>query len=111
MKIHTLIQADLGIPFYKVKVGEYFQHIIFESNVGPRSTHLFEHSQVFMKVDQVGAIDYPYNKAAEENTIFIGERAMVKVVKKTDKKYKNYVKEVEELLGRFTQFQDLIGDR
>jgi hypothetical protein len=111
MKIQTLIQADLGIPFYQVKVGEYFQYIIFETNIGPRSKHLFEGSQVLMKVDQVGAIDYPYNKAAEENTMFVGEKALVKVVRTTDKKYKTYVKEVEKLLGEFNEFIDLVGDR
>lgn len=103
MKIHALIRADIGIPFYKVKVGEYFHYIVFENGRKPRSTTLFEHSQVFKKVDQVGAVDYPYNQSSEENTMFIGERVLVKVVRKTSKSYKDYVREVEQLLEQVNQ--------
>jgi hypothetical protein len=113
MKIQILIQADAGIPFYLVEVGQYFQYINSNSTIRHRSDHIFEHSQVFKKVDQVGAIDYPYNKSSEENTMFIGEKALVKVIKKTDKRYKNYVKEVEQLLSDVNKLYDdlVIEDR
>ena len=101
MKIHALIQANTGIPFYKVKIGEYFQHTVFEGGHYVGSLYLYDAGQVLKKVDTVGAIDYPYDKSSEENILFISDKEIVKVVKRTDKVYKEYTKEVEALLHRW----------
>jgi len=92
MKIQALAQVESGIPFYKVKVGEYFKLV---------SSHNPPIAAVFKKVDEVGAIDYPYDQHSEESTLFIGERTLVVVIKKNSKIFKEYSKEIEELIQRW----------
>jgi hypothetical protein len=108
MKIQALILANSGIPFYKVKVGQFFQHSIDSNDTTEMFGHFYDKSQVFMKVDQIGAVDYPYDFQAEDNMMFISEKAMVKVVRKTDKSYKNYIHAAEQLLNQFQEFQELV---
>jgi hypothetical protein len=96
MKIQELVRAEKGIPFYQVKIGEYFQFIISGNHYYESiedSPYIYSKTQVLKKIDEVGAIDYPYDRASEENTLFVGDKVIVKVIRKTSKAYKEYSKE------------------
>jgi len=100
MKIQLLTEFR-GIPFYRLKDGELFRLPEYERAT---SEHLFLVNQILMKVDHVGAIDYPYDRIlTDENVMFIGEKQIVQVVKKTHKEYKNYVAECERLLNQYVE--------
>lgn len=103
MKIQTLVKANSGIPFYTLSNGEFFQFIVFTNGKLDSSPYLFEQCQVLMKVDRVGAIDFPYDAYAEENTLYIEDKMLVKVIKKTDKIYKKYTKEAQQLLAKYNK--------
>jgi hypothetical protein len=107
MKIQSLTDTR-AIPFYRLKDGELFKLSEYERVT---SEHLFLVNQVLMKVDHVGAIDYPYDRIlTDENVMFIGEKQLVQVVKKTHKEYKNYVIECEKLLNQMIELGQRIKD-
>ena len=95
MKILRLNQAHIGVPFYTLKTGDFFQFLVYDDNgvLRPRSEVLYESDKVLMKSDIIGAIDYPYDKSAEENTLYVHEKEIVQVIKRTHKVFKTYVKE------------------
>lgn len=95
MKISRLIQANVGIPFYRLKPGAFFQIVIFaeDGTVRPRSEYIYEDQPILMKVDRIGAIDFPYTQKYDERIQFIHEKRLVHVVKKTEKTYKDYLRE------------------
>lgn len=95
MKLSRLIQANVGIPFYRLKPGAFFQIVMFgeDGTVRPRSEYIYEHQPILMKVDAVGAIDYPYTQKNDERIQFIHEKRLVHVIKKTEKSYKIYLQE------------------
>lgn len=101
MKIPTLIQCNVGIPFYAVKEGQYFQFLIFDvsGELITKTSPFFEYSQVMMKVNIAGALDYPYEFGQDMQ--FIHDFTIVQIVKKTDKVYKNYVREIKYLTEKF----------
>jgi hypothetical protein len=94
MKISRLIQAEAGgVPFYTLKPGTYFEIIEFDSNgrVRRSSSRIFEMKPVLMKIDTVGALDWPYNQKENKSILFIHENTLVQVIKRSQKEYKNYV--------------------
>lgn len=95
MKISNLIQVEVGIPFYRLKPGAFFQLVRFDEagQPQPRSEYIYEDYPILMKVDEVGAIDYPYTQKNDERIQFVHEKQLVHVIKKTERIYKTYVKE------------------
>ena len=94
MRLRRLVQVECGKPFYHVRSGEYFQFLTYDEEgvLVIRSEVIYESDRVLMKVDTVGAIDYPYNKVTNENVLYVPENEIVQVVKKTHKAYRDYVR-------------------
>jgi hypothetical protein len=99
MKILQLIKANVGVPFYQLKPGAFFQIVIMdhEGVVRPRSPYFYEDQPILMKVDAIGAIDFPYTQKNDERLQFVQEKTLVYVVKKTTKSFKAYIKEKQGL--------------
>lgn len=104
MKIQTLVQANLGTPFYTLQNGELFQFIVFDENYKITIQYIYKASPILMKIDRIGAIDYPYDKEAEKSVLYINEMALVQTIKKTEQIYKDYSKDQEIFLESFNKY-------
>lgn len=96
MKIPNLVKTKIGVPFYTLENGQFFQFIVFDENYNLNIQYIYHSLPILMKIDRVGAIDYPYDKEAEKNILYIDEKSIVQTIKKTQKAYKDYIKDIED---------------
>lgn len=93
MKLSKLIVSQFSVPFYTLKEGTMFELIVDNEYdiIERRSDKIYETKPILMKTDMVGAKDWPYNQTGLEHTIYINEKTLVQVIKKSNREFKNYV--------------------